>query len=96
MYEVLKTFKEKDHNGHVYKEGDIYPIDGQEASLKRVSYLQEINPVYGVRFLGPVEGVPLLPQNNSDEKQDGQEQTKEEAEKKPPKKNTSNKKNGDA
>lgn len=95
MYLVLKTFKEKEHNGHIYNEGDIYPIDGQEASLKRVEYLQEINPVYGVRFLGPAEGVPLMTQNNSNEELDGKEQAKEK-EKKPPKKNRSNKKNGDA
>ncbi|NEU29940.1 hypothetical protein GN156_04005 [bacterium LRH843] len=54
-FKVLNNFREKGHNNTVYSVGDIYPAEGFKADEKRVSFLQEIHPVYCVRFLDSVE-----------------------------------------
>lgn len=48
---VLNDFREKNHDNTFYTVGDTYPKDGFKAGAKRVSYLQDIHPEYGVRFL---------------------------------------------
>lgn len=63
---VLETFKEKDHDGTIYSVGDDYPKVGFKSNSKRVSFLQEIHPVYGVRFLGPAEGKKVVVDKESD------------------------------
>jgi len=52
---VLNTFKEKEHKGTIYQIGDTYPKGKFKADPKRVSFLQEEHPVYGVRFLSTPE-----------------------------------------
>lgn len=51
MYKVLNDFIEKNHNGHIYKQGDAYPVDGQKLVKKRATDLTKVHAVYGVAFL---------------------------------------------
>lgn len=51
MYKVLNTFKEKEHDNTIYEADGFYPAEGYEADEKRVSFLQEVHPEYGIRFL---------------------------------------------
>lgn len=50
-YKVLNTFKEKEHDNHIYEEGHIYPAEGYEADEKRVEFLQKKHEEYDVKFL---------------------------------------------
>lgn len=62
---VLNDFMEKYHNNTVYRKGDTYPQDGFEADSKRVEFLQEVHPKYGVPFLDkPVEIVDQEPKKD--------------------------------
>lgn len=52
MYNVVNDFKEKNHKGHVYRKGDLYPAKGFKADSKRVSFLQSKDNDYKKAFLG--------------------------------------------
>lgn len=67
-YKVLHLFKEKEHGDTIYSIGDPYPKEGFKANDKRVSFLQELNPVYGVRFLDSAEDKPTVKKKKSDAK----------------------------
>lgn len=51
MWNVTNEFKEVNHEGHVYKKGDVYPAEGFEADEERVKFLQTKHETYGVAFL---------------------------------------------
>lgn len=55
MYKVINRFKENNHDGHIYEEGDNYPADGKKLVKSRAEALTEIHKVYGVAFLKVVE-----------------------------------------
>lgn len=58
VYTVLNDFSEKHHNNTVYRKGETYPKDDFKAKQDRVTFLQEVHPVYGVPFLEkPVEKI---------------------------------------
>ena len=40
---VLNTFREKEHDDHIYEEGQMYPAKGYKATKKRVEFLQKAN-----------------------------------------------------
>ena len=50
-YKVLNTFREKEHDDHVYKKGHTYPAKGFKETKKRVEFLQKKHEEYGVAFL---------------------------------------------
>ena len=39
MYEVLKIFKDKYNLGHIYHEGEVYPVEGYTPHDGRVQFL---------------------------------------------------------
>lgn len=51
MWNVTNEFKEVNHEGHIYKKGDVYPAEGYEADEERVKFLQTKHETYGVAFL---------------------------------------------
>lgn len=51
MYKVLNDFIEKNHNGHLYKKGDEYPVNGHKLVKKRATDLTKVHDMYGVAFL---------------------------------------------
>lgn len=48
---VVNQFKELQHEGHIYEQGDIYPADGYEADPERVEFLAQVHPEYKRVFL---------------------------------------------
>lgn len=65
-YKALNTFKEVDHDGTVYEAGDPYPKEGFKAEKKRVAFLQDLHPEYGVRFLTSEDDGEQGEENNDD------------------------------
>lgn len=55
MYKVINRFIEKNHSGHVYEVGDIYPVEGKKLVKKRADELTKVHPQYGVAFLQVIE-----------------------------------------
>lgn len=55
MYKVINRFQEKNHDGHVYEVGDIYPVDGKKLVKARAESLTKVHSDYGVVFLEAVE-----------------------------------------
>ena len=51
QYKVINRFKEKNHDGHVYEEGDVYPAKGKKLVKARAEFLTKIHAEYGVAFL---------------------------------------------
>jgi hypothetical protein len=51
MWNVTNEFKEVNHEGHIYKKGDVYPAEGYTADEERVKFLQTTHETYGVAFL---------------------------------------------
>lgn len=76
MYEVLVTFKEKGHNGHVYEKGDTYPIAKFTADPERVSFLQSNKNDYEKAFLGKEV------KEKKEEKKEGKKEDKKKSTKK--------------
>jgi hypothetical protein len=58
MWNVTNEFKEVNHDGHVYKKGDLYPAEGYEADEERVKFLQKKHEKYGTTFLGRAKQEP--------------------------------------
>ncbi|MER2107454.1 MAG: hypothetical protein ABS949_10995 [Solibacillus sp.] len=52
---VVNKFAEKEHSGHVYSAGDIYPAAGFEATFERVSFLAQVHPSYKKIYLANME-----------------------------------------
>lgn len=52
MYIVLNTFKEKEHDGIVYRKGETYPKGKYKAKAERVAELQSNENKYRYAFLG--------------------------------------------
>lgn len=52
---VVNRFAEKDHNGHVYNAGEVYPAEGFEATEERVSFLTKVHPSYKKIYLANVQ-----------------------------------------
>lgn len=51
-YKVLNTFREKDHDSHLYEKGKKYPAKGYKTTKKRVEFLQQENEEFdGMIFL---------------------------------------------
>lgn len=75
-YKVLNTFREKEHDDHVYKKGQLYPAEGYEATKKRVEYLQQKNDEFdGKIFLE-------TPKEEDDKKDEKKESGKKSDDKK--------------
>ncbi len=56
-YKVLNKFKEKYHNNHIYKVGDVYPKQGEKLNKTRAEYLSKLNDEYKVVFLEEIKEV---------------------------------------
>lgn len=51
-FKVLNTFREKEHDDHIYEKGQMYPAEGYKATKKRVEFLQKENEEFdGMVFL---------------------------------------------
>lgn len=75
-YKVLNTFREKEHDDHVYQKDDSYPVEGYKATKKRVEFLQKKNEEYdGMVFLE-------TPKEKEDDKEEKQESGKKSSDKK--------------
>ena len=55
QYKVINRFQEKNHDGHVYEEGDVYPAKGKKLVKSRAEFLTKIHAEYGVAFLEEIE-----------------------------------------
>ncbi|WP_143767897.1 termination factor Rho [Paenibacillus glucanolyticus] len=55
MYKVVLEFEEKNHNGHTYKVGDVYPKDGAEATKARLKELSSTKNKYKKVFIEAVQ-----------------------------------------
>lgn len=65
---VLNNFREKEHDYTFYAKGETYPKEGFKANKKRVSYLQDIHPDYGVRFLDVAADDEVEPKKTTSKK----------------------------
>ncbi|MED4699623.1 hypothetical protein P9436_11210 [Lysinibacillus capsici] len=54
---VVNEFKEIQHNGHIYKPGDIYPAAPYLADEKRVNFLSVTHPMYKKIYLTDIQKV---------------------------------------
>ncbi len=73
---VLNTFREKEHDDHVYEEGQMYPAEGYKATKKRVEFLQKKNDAFdGKIFLE-------TPKETNGKKEEKKDTTKKSDEKK--------------
>lgn len=52
MPKVLSDFKE---DGHVYKKGDSYPVEGVKVTQERLEYLSDANKNHAVAFIEKAE-----------------------------------------
>ncbi|MEG0450127.1 MAG: hypothetical protein RR595_09740 [Lysinibacillus sp.] len=41
---VVNTFREKEHENHIYNAGDVYPVTGYKATDERVKFLSDVHP----------------------------------------------------
>ena len=55
QYKVINRFQEKNHDGHVYEEGDVYPTKGKKLVKSRAEFLTKIHAEYGVAFLEEID-----------------------------------------
>ena len=55
QYKVINRFQEKNHDGHVYEEGDVYPAKGKKLVKSRAEFLTKIHAEYGVAFLEEID-----------------------------------------
>lgn len=56
-YKVINQFKEKNHNGHIYNVGDIYPKQGERFNKQRAEYLAKYNAEFKKTFLEEIKEV---------------------------------------
>ncbi len=71
---VLNTFREKEHDDHVYEEGQMYPAEGYKATKKRVEFLQKKNDEF--------DGKIFLETPKESDKTDGEKDEKKDTTKK--------------
>lgn len=57
-YKVVKLFEEKRHDGHVYKVGDPYPVEGKKATKARLEELSTTKNKYNQVFIEEVNETP--------------------------------------
>lgn len=76
-YKVLNTFKEKEHDNHIYEEGHIYPAEGYKADEKRVEFLQKKHEEYDVKFLE----TPKVKDSKGESNKESDKKTKETSKK---------------
>lgn len=55
MFKVINAFKENQHDGHVYRQGDTYPTKGKKLVKSRAEFLTKVHPEYKVAFLEEIE-----------------------------------------
>lgn len=55
QYKVINRFKEKQHDGHIYEMGDVYPVEGKKLVKARADFLTKTHAEYGVAFLVTIE-----------------------------------------
>lgn len=84
QYKVINRFQEKNHDGHIYEQGDIYPAEGKKLVKTRADFLMKRHATYGVAFLEEVAPPPSpkkAPAKTATKKPDAadQEQTSDEA-----------------
>lgn len=56
-YKVINRFKEKNHGGHVYEVGDVYPKQGERFNKQRAEYLAKYNAEFKKTFLEEIKEV---------------------------------------
>ena len=71
---VLNTFREKEHDNHVYEKNDQYPAEGYKATKNRVEYLQKENDEF--------DGKIFLETPKESDKTDGKKEEKKDTVKK--------------
>ena len=54
-YKVINKFKEKNHGGHVYEVGDVYPKQGERFNKQRAEYLAKYNADFKKVFLEEIK-----------------------------------------
>lgn len=84
QYKVINRFQEKNHEDHIYEQGDIYPAEGKKLVKTRADFLMKRHATYGVAFLEEVTPIPppkKVPTKTATKKPDAvdPEQTSDEA-----------------
>lgn len=54
---VINGFEDKNHDGHVYVPGDIYPAEGYRTTKKRIEFLAQVHPEYKVAFVSDIQEI---------------------------------------
>lgn len=65
-YKVINRFCEKNHDGHVYEVGDIYPVEGKRLNKARADELTKAHPVYEHAFLKEIVEKPKTPKKDDE------------------------------
>lgn len=55
-YTVVSRFMAKEHDDHIYKVGDVYPLKGKRSSKARIEELSTSNNKYKHPFIRKVGG----------------------------------------
>lgn len=82
QYKVINRFQEKNHEDHIYEQGDIYPAEGKKLVKTRADFLMKRHATYGVAFLEEVaSSTPpkKAPAKTTTKKPEAPEQTSDEA-----------------
>lgn len=79
-YKVLHTFREKEHDDHVYEKGHTYPAKGYKATKKRVEFLQQKNKDFDNKIF--LETPKEADVKKADKKEEKKETGKKSSEKK--------------
>ncbi|MFJ7662963.1 hypothetical protein ACIQXW_11220 [Lysinibacillus sp. NPDC097162] len=74
---VVNSFKELQHNGHMYNTGDTYPAEGFEATEERVFFLTGVHPKYEKIYLAEVVSDEQGEQEQKQEEQKQEEHVSE-------------------
>ena len=54
-YNVVRKFRESEHDGRIYEVGDAYPAEGHKATQKRIKQLSTTNNKYGQIYIAAAE-----------------------------------------
>lgn len=57
-HKVIRQFKEKHHNGHLYNIGDEYPAKGQKSTKSRIDELSTQENKYKQIFIEGIKAPP--------------------------------------
>lgn len=68
---VVNEFQENAHEGHVYKVGDVYPVEGFEATEDRVTFLTDVHPKYKKIYLADI----VRDEEEKEKQPDGEQDT---------------------